>query len=98
MKLREVTHTEKFCGEETTDKFSIYNNRFILFDKLGRQLNEWRVADMPNYLNLKVIEVKNSGYQSGVYFVGFPTTHIKLDILDEKLLCGKLKFGEVEEE
>ena len=90
MKLREVKH-----GAE---KFNLYSNRFILFDKLGRRINEWQVAEIPNYLDLDVIKTVGSGFNSLIYFVGFPTTHIMLDILDDELVCDTLKFGEVETE
>ena len=98
MVLRDVTHTEYFCGEEEKSEFSIYSNRFILFDKRGRKLNEFRVSELPNYLDLNVIETKRSGYKSMTYFVGFATTHIMLDICDDNLLSySKLRFGEEEE-
>ena len=98
MKLRDVKHEEMFCGEKMVDNFNIHNNRFVLFDKSGRQLNGWAVEEIPNYLEIEVLETKKSGYQSYVYFVGFPTTHIKLDILNDDLCWGTLKFGEVEED
>ena len=78
--------------------FSIYSNRFVLFDKAGRRLNEWSIAELPNYLELEILETKDSGFQSYIYFVGFKTLHIKLDILNEDLCFGNLKFGEVETE
>ena len=86
MKLKEVKHVENFLGEEVIDDFNIHNNRFVLFDKMGRKLNECKIECLPNYLDLEVIEIKKSGYSSLAYFVGYPTTHIKLDILDDKLL------------
>jgi len=91
MKLKDVKHKN--------DKFDIHSNRFVLFDKLGRRLNEWAVADLENYLDLEVLETTEGGYNNLVYFVGFPTTHIKLNICNDKLVMtfGDLKFGGVEE-
>ena len=98
MKLKDVEHEEMFFGEPRKDKFNIHSNRFVLFDKLGRRINEYSVEEMPNYLELEVLEVAKSGYNSLVYFVGFPTTHIKLNILNDEIVCywQNLKFGEVE--
>lgn len=77
--------------------FSIYSNRFVLFDKIGRTLNEWAIEKFPNYLDLEIIETKESGFQSYIYFVGFKTLHIKLDILNDGLLSPfQLNFGEVQ--
>lgn len=96
MKLKEVTHTENFCGAETTDSFNIHSNRFVVFDRDGYRINECYLEKIPNYLDLEVLETKESGYSSLVYFVGFPTTHIKLDLKAGKydILPG-LKFGEI---
>lgn len=96
MKLKDVVHEEKFCGKMRKESFNIHSNRFVLFDKLGRKLNERQIEDMPNYLELDVLEVAKSGYNSSTYFVGFPTTHIKLDFLDYSFCWGTLRFGEVE--
>jgi len=78
--------------------FNIHSNRFVLFDKTGRELNWAAIEKLPNYLDLEVIETKDSGFQSYVYFVGFATLHIKLNILNDNLVCPfhPLKFGEVE--
>lgn len=99
MKLKEVTHTENFCGKETVDKFNIHNNRFVLFDKYGNRINEFMLAKVLNYQEIEVLEVKRSSYTSYVYFVGFPTTHIKLDFFNKDLLypITSQKFGEAEE-
>lgn len=95
MKLREVKHTEKLFGESA---FDLHSNRFVLFDKDGNRINEWGLEKRyPNYLDLEVIKTAKSGYNSLAYFVGFPTTHIKLNIKDNDLLSSsKLKFGEEE--
>lgn len=90
MKLRDVEHK----GE----KFNIHCNRFVLFDRLGRRLNEWEVAKIENYLDINVLKIVEGGYNNIVYFVGFSTTHIKLDICNDKLLDNfrNLGFGGVE--
>lgn len=93
MKLKDVVHEEMFCGKEKIDKFDIYSNRFLLFDKLGRELNGWKIEELPDYLELEVLETKRSGYSG--YMVGFPTTHIRLDFLDNQYLCsGNFHFGD----
>ena len=96
MKLKDVEHEEKFCGKTIKEKFNIHSNRFVLFDKLGRKLNEYEIGDMPNYLELNVLEIAKSGYNSSTYFVGFPTTHIKIDFLNDDFCYGALRFGEVD--
>ena len=92
MKLKEVKHNG--------DLFTIYSNRFVLFDKNGNRLNSWAIKELPNYEEIEVLETKESGYQSYVYFVGFSTTHIKLNLFDPKLLdpFRTIRFGEVEED
>ena len=94
MKLKDVKHEEiSFNGEKAIYDFDIYNNRFYLFDKKGRELNIWAIKELPNYLDLKVLEIKRSKYNG--YSVGFPTTHIKLDFLDDECLsCTNFKFGD----
>ena len=93
MKLKDVTHEENWGSKKMVDKFNINSNRFLLFDKLGRELNEWSIEKIPNYLELEVLETKRSGYSG--YGVGFPTTHIKLDFLDDNYLCfGSFCFGD----
>lgn len=93
MKLKDVTHEENWGGEKIVDKFNIHSNRFLLFDKLGRELNGWSIEKIPNYLELEVLETKRSGYSG--YGVGFPTTHIKLDFLEDHYLCfGSFRFGD----
>jgi hypothetical protein len=95
MKLKDVTHYDKFF--KSNDKFNIHSNRFILFDKNGNMLNEWAVEKIPNYLDIEVLDVKKSGHQDYSCFVGFATTHIKLNISNVMLRSGNLKYGEVEE-
>lgn len=92
MKLREA--------EYRGDKFDIHNNRFVLFDNKERVLNCWAVKNLPDYLDLEVLEVKEGGYQSYTYFVGFATTHIKLNICNDKLLdrFTRVNFGGIEED
>ena len=93
MKLKDVKHEEIFGSKKFIDKFNIHNNRFLLFDKLGRELNGWSIAKLPNYLELNVLETTESGYSG--YGVGFPTTHIKLDFLDDDYLSfGSFHFGD----
>lgn len=89
LKLRDV----EFEG----NKFDIGSNRFVLFDKNEKEINEFQLADMENYLDLEVLETKESGYQDRTYFVGFKTLHIKLNIDGEKediLSLWSNKFGE----
>ena len=47
---------------------------------------------------LVVLETKQAGYNSATYFVGFPVTHVKLDINGYKYLkkFNPLKYGEDE--
>lgn len=96
MKLKDVK--ELTSGQP----FNIHNNRFVLFDKNGNQLNCWAVEDtIPDYPELEVIETTESGYNNSQYFIGYPTTHIKLNIKanDETLHpFSSIKYGEVEEE
>lgn len=93
MKLKDVTHVEKWGEKKMVDKFDIHSNRFLLFDKLGRELNEWSIKRLPNYLELEVLETKKSGYSG--YGVGFPVTHIKLDFLDNSFVAfGNFHFGD----
>lgn len=78
-------------------KFNIHSNRFILFDKNGKEINEYQLHDMDDYLDLEVLETKESGYQDMTYFVGFKTLHIKLNIDGAKediLSPWNHKFGE----
>ena len=72
------------------------SNRFVLFDKNGNEINVFELNKLPNFLDINVLETKESSYTSLTYFVGFPTLHIKLDIDDKNLLCGwsNLKFGQ----
>ncbi len=80
--------------EFENDKFCIHSNRFELFDRDGRHLNSFDIARVENYLDLKVLETKESGYSSAVYFVGFKTLHIKLDFYDDDCLGDSdRKFG-----
>lgn len=77
--------------------FDIGSNRFVLFDKNEKEINEFQLADMENYLDLEVLETKESGYQDRTYFIGFKTLHIKLNIDGEKeeiLSLWSNKFGE----
>lgn len=93
MKLREVKHTEKFCGKMQTSKFDFHNNRFCLFDKYGNELNSFSMEKVPNVLDLEVLETKTSGYWG--YGVGFPVTHIRLNYTNEDIVCSwGIKFGE----
>ena len=95
MKLKDVVHKERFCGEDTEEKFNFCSNRFELFDKNGRRLNSYRLRDVEGVLDLDVIETAEGGYNNFVYCVGFPVTHIKLDYVNNDLLGGSAKFGGV---
>ena len=79
MKLKEVTHTETWGDKEYTDSFSFSNNRFLLFDKNGNELNEWTMKNIEDVLEFNVLETRKSCYEG--WGVGFPTTHIKLDFV-----------------
>lgn len=93
MKLKDVKHEEIFCGKKTVEDFNFYSNRFYLFDKYGRELNSFSMRNVKDVLEINVIEIKKSGYCG--YGVGFPTTHIKLDFLDDnKLSFGNFRFGD----
>ena len=74
------------------------SNRFVLFDKNGKRLNGFALMKQPDFLELPVLETKESGYQSLTYFVGFATLHIKLDYENEDMLdkWNNLTFGETE--
>ena len=78
--------------------FNLYfpNNRFVLFDKNGNEINVFALSKLPNALDLNVLETKESSFTSHSTFVSFPTLHIKLDIENKDLLCGwsNLKFGQ----
>lgn len=80
LKLKDIPH------------FNIHSNRFVLFDKNGRRLNEWQIEKhIKNYLELKVIEAKEGGYQDHTYFVGFKTMHLKLDFIsDDKKIYSSI--------
>lgn len=92
MKLKEVTHTELWGGEEYTNKFSFYNNRFLLFDKNGNELNPYAMSNIPDVLEINVLETRKSGYSG--WGVGFPTTHIKLDFVGDEhtLAFGNFRY------
>ena len=95
MKLKEVKHKEIFCGKEFIDDFKFGCNRFILFDKLERELNSYCMREVKNVLEIEVLEIKQGSYSG--YGVGFPVTHIKLDYLDKsKLSDYKINFGGVD--
>lgn len=96
MELKDVKHYDEFF-KKTLD-FDISSNRFVLFDKNGIPLNYFSIKRIPNYLNLEVIEITKSGYTNYMYCVGFATTHIKLNLVDDSLKnASKLRFGEDEE-
>lgn len=90
MKLRDVIHKEEPFDDE---RYSAWSNRFELFDKLGRNLNQFKIEKIPNYLDIDVLEVKEGGYIG--YGVGFPVTHIKLNFLNNEYLgcCSSIKYG-----
>lgn len=93
MKLKNVKHKEILYGEKRVYNFSFFDNRFYLFDKLGRELNSFTMEKVPNILDIEVLEIKKSGYSG--HGVGFPTTHIKLDFLDyTKLNRSDFVFGD----
>ena len=78
MKLKDVTHTESRGDKKFTDLFSFHNNRFLLFDKLGNELNPYALEKLDDILDAEVLETRTSHYAG--WGVGFPTTHIKLDL------------------
>ncbi len=96
MKLREVTHHEDFFG---SCKFSIGFNRFRLFDRDGEEVSPTLLAQIPNYLDIEVLETVKAGYVNFDVAIGFPVTHIKLDFSDKRLNVGvcSISYGEDEE-
>lgn len=89
-KLREVKHREGYY----TDTYSIHNNRFELFSRDEKNLNEYELEQREDFLDLPVLEVKKVRYSG--YGVSFPVTHIKLDIgSDEVRFADNYpKYGE----
>ena len=83
MKLKEVSHEEEWGNKVFKKPFNFRNNRFELFDKDGFELNSWSMENVPNVLELEVLEIKISGYSG--YGVGFPVTHIRLNYINNNI-------------
>lgn len=96
MRLKEVSQKENLFGEE---KFNIHSNRFRLFDMYERPLNETALDKDCDIGEIQVLETIVVSYFNRAYFVGYPMTHVKLEIDGWRYLdkyCNA-KYGKSEE-